>query len=842
MKLSFVMTTALLAAVSSFASVKDFYFHKEGDRFCVSASGSGGISVDAKGNVCEGSTSNDVRIRVINAQENPGQAFGFDIERPFLILDGIYLSPDGRRTLSELHFETNKFGMPNLLSELGYTPILVQFAETVERSLTENAQYFTELLKFINNNRLFGFANKNEDGFIVMGISQGGILGRYGSYKYDMARKSTDAPIRMYASMDSPHQGAVMPKGLLYTINFWAKQGGSAAAEAFNDMVEGPGASQLLINQSETDTIIPYIWYNTDYAEDFSDNRFLFGEYRKAAEYKGFPAVLIAQGQLKGKTPAHQEKFFGLNRKAEYAGMLMGRAVSEMYAPGEKTQLIAYNRKYQKPDGSIYKEPQKPAKYDFVQGSTYPFARTMYESLREGILDAIPDKMKYSVANIFGMKVNIDLSTSWDEDSLYQANSTFIPTVSAMDLKCDGELSITKPCAFSQSYSGIDFEKPGSRSSAVAAYAVDPTHPRFAEAISGRHIELPDGFSRQDSAIIRGMQTDVWRVLCEVAKLDYDANQKRYRNPNLTEYIQPDASCMDASRIPDIVKNAGFLQTKSFAYARYDYNKTATEKNESVGFDLAAGWHKVAMFDNGEDLPEGSAFEVDIQVDHPKGNWMKAELLLHRSKSGYNQLQLTEVPVPLDGKRHTIRWQVPFAGGAASGYRWLRLVLNSDGGHVTLSNLRLVHSGIEMLEPEAIKSNVIYPNVDYSISPWSSSTSAVYSSGTNGNLLNVTFQNHGSGLFFQLGDMRSLMQYSKLKVVYAAGTCQSTGVYFDSYKSGIHRLNDGVLQNGMLVSQIPLDEIINTQVTPNFSRSASRLSLSSMKASETCAISKITLE
>jgi hypothetical protein len=95
--------------------------------------------------------------------------------------------------------EVERFGIVDPLVELGYTPVLVQFPQTVRRSLLENSQSFAKMLHLINSEYWFGFDNKLQDGFVVLGVSQGGILGRYGSYLYDIARnKMTDAPIRLY--------------------------------------------------------------------------------------------------------------------------------------------------------------------------------------------------------------------------------------------------------------------------------------------------------------------------------------------------------------------------------------------------------------------------------------------------------------------------------------------------------------------------------------------------------------------------------------------------------------------------------------------------------------------
>ena len=125
-----------------------------------------------------------------------------------------------------------------------------------------------------------GFSDKMENGMIVMGISQGGILGRYGAYLYDKQRNSkTDAPIRLYASLDSPHQGAVLPRSLYPTIDFWATSGGSSAAEAFKDLINGPGASGLLIYERKQKCTLP-TFCDDIYRENFGNDRFLFNEYR----------------------------------------------------------------------------------------------------------------------------------------------------------------------------------------------------------------------------------------------------------------------------------------------------------------------------------------------------------------------------------------------------------------------------------------------------------------------------------------------------------------------------------------------------------------------------------
>jgi len=833
--LSFILALLVGASFSAAQEYVDLLFGKDknhSDNMCVIKRNSQtSLRFDAAGNSCSPSLK-EASVRILNPQRDESQKYNFNLVRPFLIIDGIYLGTDEIRTLSDMQEEVERFGIVDPLVELGYTPILVQFKETVTKSLDENAQTLASILQIMNSNALFGFENKLTDGFIVLGVSQGGILGRYASYLYDNKRnKKTDAPIRMYVSLDSPHQGAVMPLSLYYTINFWAGEGGSAKAEAFKDLIDGPGASGLLLHQKKC---INEKCTEYKYEVDTSTKRFLFGEYRKAAEYKGFPSILVAQGQLKGKSPVHSDTYFVLNRHADKFGGTYGRAESKLYSYADGKKGIAKNRIYQFPGDIVEDTPVEPATYDFVQGSTYPFAETMYKGLREGMLDAMPEDMTQKIAFF-----PVELETSWDEDSLMQKNSTFIPTASAMDLNCNGTLAMKDNCAFTQSHSGFPFMQPGTKSSADAVYAVDATHPRYKESISGRHIELPSENIKADSSIIAGLQVDMWRVLCEVANYDYDATNKEFRNQNLSWYFAPGTDCIDQSKMPAFLKKGGYVQKKSFAYSRYDYNADATEQDKKVTFDVPAGWHKVASFNNGGDLPEGASFEVDITVNNAKGSWVKAEVLLLKSLISNTQLQLQEKTVAVDGKKHRVYWKLPAGEGSLKNYRWIRLVLNSDGGNVTVSNPVLTRTIEDSDKKYEDASENLYPNT-YRFVPWTSAVSAKPYSDALGSGIALHYQKYNQGAYLDLNGEKSLDSYSKLLVYYWPGTCQGTGVYFDSYSSGMELLrNNAHVDGNFMVKEISLSDIIDAKITHNHRKIASRLVFASVKTDEVCSVYRI---
>ena len=327
-----------------------------------------------------------------------------------------------------------------------------------------------------------------------------------------------------------------------------------------------------------------------------------------------------------------------------------------------------------------------------------------------------------------------------------------------------------------------------------------------------------------------------------MANYDYDTNLGRFRNPKLTGYFSPNASCMDLSKMPDIIGNAGATQKTPFAYARYDYNANANERDASVRFTLPAGWKKTALWDYGGNIQAKTSFEVDVKVQNPKGNWMKAELLVCRTKACSGYLQLNEQSVPVDGRNHTLRWQMPATAGALNGLRWFRLVLKSDGAEVELSNPHMIadtHGDVPV--PAKIGSPVIYPS-RYDYYPWDSDVHVnPYTDGL-GTGLEIKYDRARRGMHIEFGKMVSMDDYRNLVVDYWPGTCQSTLAYFDSKKLLNANLDNGRLQNSFVRKILPLNEIIDLDVSPQGSKSAHRLNLQSVIANERCIIKSISVE
>lgn len=801
----------------------DFSFHNK----CFTANG--------KQKILSPFVAEQIRIRFIDPPKNEKASSTFYIEKPFLIIDGIHLSTEEKRSLEDFEQDANAYGFPQVLKAFGYTPILVQFPRTVEKTLQANANSLKKMLYYLSDNKVYLWPQMKDDSFILLGISQGGVIGRYAAYLYDSQKPSRFPKIKMFSSLDSPHQGAVMPRGVLAAIDFWARGAKQGAAEDFLDLVSGPGAQQLLIYNTKKTTSKSA----NDFAPNLDQKRFLFNEYRKAANYKGFPSILISQGQLKGVPNKRPNKaYYQLNRYAEKGSKVWGRATSLSNFTSDNSQVFAENRIYEYMDTDNKWTLKGNTTWDLVQGSTYPFIETLYNAFESAYLQEIPnyfEKTFFSL-NFYG---------KWDAHELNTKSTSFIPTTSSLDLLCDGKISTTVKCAHSQTESGLSFESPGNSSTAKAFYAVDKTHPRYKESYSGRHIEPPynlDGTPKTN--VIQGIQTDLWRLMCELAKIDYNQENNTFDNPYFIGQFNPKTSCLDQGKIPEAILNAGRIQHETPHFARYDYAPEQNEMTENVSFFVPARWQKVASFDYGKSLPAGGLFEVVLKMDNPKSNWLKAEILLNQVKDGSHQIQLEEKSISPDGLYHTIRWQFPTSPGALQKFRWIRLVLNSSGGDVTISKIRFIKNTVsDSPQPSPIPFSNIYPGNYTFYTPWNTNAphDLNYKNSTREGA-RFYFEKAYDGVQWSFKKSYSFNPYTKIRVSYSPNTCLNSFLYIDNPTKSRSFLKNGTL-NGLFMNKVfSIEDLIPTELNTSDILIGSKLVLQSSRANEECIIHSISLE
>ena len=197
--------------------------------------------------------------------------------------------------------------------------------------------------------------------------------------------------------------------------------------------------------------------------------------------------------------------------------------------------------------------------------------------------------------------------------------------------------------------------------------------------------------------------------------------------------------------------------------------------------------------------------------------------------------------MPVDGSTRTLRWPIDFAENSVSDYRWFRLVLNSDGGTVIVSNPRFERAASSEKAPGVMMDKVIYPNNAFNVYPSGSALASGYSDGL-GSGLKVDFGTHGSTVMFTFDEKKTFKNYSHVKVSYWPGTCQNTAVYFDSYKKGKVSLSGGYADGMFISKKIPLSSVMDTEIAPEHVYSASRMMLQSTKSAEMCVVRSVMLE
>ena len=703
-----------------------------------------------------------VQIRFKNVGISSNASSGMKISHPILLIDGINLStsPTSLQAFDDdLQFGDDKKNKKtryiiDMFTKLGYTPILVQFGNTTQKSTKDNATIFSALLKFLATTNMFQWDNANAEKFQMVGFSQGGVIGRYGAYLYDKDRGSLPG-VRLLLTFDSPHQGAVLPRGLLATIDFWANNGGGDAAKTYLEMLKNAGVNDLLIYDTK----------NTDFNPDVTSNRWLFNEYRNAATYKGFPTVMISDGLLQGKSnKSANTDYYNLNRWAEKGGSSWGRASSVISYSTTPTGIYSENHVYAYLDKDIPEAKYGESKWDLVQGSSYPFPKTLFNLFEPAFKKQIPDNFSEGWA-IF----SLDFHGKWESDNLNTPSTSFIPTVSALDMQCNGDIAVRDGCAFSQTEpTANDWEEnPGTITTGKSIYAVDETHPDFAQAEGLYHV-------------FGANPLDLWRMYCEVMKSDVENGT--FENSTLNGKMDPAQSCMSQDLIPSWFRDEykGALAT-SFPRIRWAYNASQNDK-EDASFSVPAGWNKVAVFARNEEMVAGDVISVTLKVSDI-GNWAKLDFVLLQSPSGTGWTQLGERSVTCDGEFYTYSWTVPSWVHSGSGYAWAYLVVNSSTeGNVQVQSVRIAHNSSASTPTEASQSMTqpqIYPgnNSEWTLGSWGN-PNPNYSDG-NGTGMDLNFSKYGDGILWYANTPLTSGTYSSLKVTYWGGTCTRTGIYFD---------------------------------------------------------------
>lgn len=691
------------------------------------------------------------------------------LERPVILVDGINLSIEPR-TLESFQQEMERGRLIQMLQyDLGYSPLIVHFSATTSRSLHENASAFAEFMHFIASGLLRKWPTATQDKFQIIGFSQGGVIGRYGAYLYDRSRKDK-AGVRLLTTVDSPHQGAVLPRSLLAGIDFWVHQRGKGGedGQSFLDILQGPGAKDLLIYDVNFQAPLA-----GKFSPDFGNHRWLFNEYRDAVNYRGFPVVVMSHGLYKGMPNLDKAPFtyYELNRKVDAFNALRGRVVSMGRHTQWDDEVYAMQREYIRDGENAFQEYKGRTRWEQIQGSTYPFNKIWSEVMRNALLEGIPNSFRVCAGACFRVE------GVWDADHRPPEGeeATFIPTVSALDLQVDGDLAVRSDYSFfaNNHHLPVNWENPGSRSSARAAYALDDKHPRVL-----------------DGSIVKGVRhifgatvIESWRLACELLKSEIEGGV--FRTNALRGKMDPNQSCLDNLFIPDWFNQrfSGAVPDLRFALHRWAF--ASQVQGDAASFTVPPGWQRVGAFQTGNNhglLQPGDMIEVVVKIP-PRHAWFKLDLVLNRfSNPGGMWIQLGERTVLRTGQETVVRWIVPSWVTNQHALRWAHLIMNSGGGAAEVVRVRLAPSTsrVEAVPGIIPTTPAVYP--EQGESPWRLGAGLqhqeVFVEGRPA--LRMQFQNATQAVVLHANSPVDLRNYRRLRLRARRGTCQESIVYFDT--------------------------------------------------------------
>lgn len=156
------------------------------------------------------------------------------ITNPVVVVEGFDINND--MNWVELYHLLNQEELLETLRLVGYDAIVLNFTESTDY-LQANAFVVVELLQQIQS-----VIDPAMD-IVVAGASMGGLVSRYA-----LAYMETNGPphrVRTFISFDAPHNGANIPLGVQYWLEFFADQSESAATNL--ERLDTPAARQMLV-------------------------------------------------------------------------------------------------------------------------------------------------------------------------------------------------------------------------------------------------------------------------------------------------------------------------------------------------------------------------------------------------------------------------------------------------------------------------------------------------------------------------------------------------------------------------------------------------------------------
>lgn len=160
------------------------------------------------------------------------------IRKPIIICDGF--DPGDTRDGIDIYKMINKdYSLADNLRANGFDIIIVNFPTGAD-FIVRNAYALIDVIKWVNNHKVTNREN------IVIGPSMGGLVTRYALAK--MEKDGIDHETALWVSFDAPHQGANIPIGDQYFLDFFGRVVNNAGALEGLAKINSPAAKQMLVD------------------------------------------------------------------------------------------------------------------------------------------------------------------------------------------------------------------------------------------------------------------------------------------------------------------------------------------------------------------------------------------------------------------------------------------------------------------------------------------------------------------------------------------------------------------------------------------------------------------
>lgn len=320
------------------------------------------------------------------------------LQKPIIIFDGF--DPGDVRKEDKIYSLMNKtFFLADKLRSKGYDVVIVNFPNGADY-MVRNAYAAIEVIRWVNQHKTTN--NK----LVIVGPSMGGVISRFALAK--MEKDGEDHQTGLWVSFDAPHQGANIAIGDQYFLDFFGRNANNAGALEGLDKINSPAAQQLLVDHYNK----PWDWEKP--RSSFYRTLFLYEQANNGLpNSKGYPQNLRKIALINGSGIGNNQEGIDNNNyllemKKQFLFTVALGQVKTSADPTFSSRWV------------LYAYLASPAVWTqrWSQPSDSPYFNTSFDKAPGGYYPT-----------------QSEIATGNSDFTVYYKNHSFIPSVSALDLK-----------------------------------------------------------------------------------------------------------------------------------------------------------------------------------------------------------------------------------------------------------------------------------------------------------------------------------------------------------------------------------------------------------------------